>query len=606
MSKGVPRPAGPFVEPGQVRIFDTTLRDGEQAPGAGLTAAEKLEVARQLARLNVDVIEAGFPAASPGDFEAVRRIAQETKGGIAVAALARCRDGDPQRAIEAIKVAERPHLHVFIATSDIHLKHKLRIDREQALADAVRWVAYGREQLGRDAEIEFSAEDASRTDTDFLLQVYGAVVEAGASTVNIPDTVGYAIPAEFAALVGRVVELVGEAATVSVHCHNDLGLATANTLAAVQAGARQVEVTINGLGERAGNASLEEVVMALRTRPTQFGEAGSRVQTEQITPASRLVSYLTGFAIQPNKAIVGGNAFAHESGIHQDGVIKNPLTYEIMTPQSIGLSGSQLTIGKLSGRRGLQQKLRDLGHDVEGEALDEVYRQAIALADAKKEVTDADLRALMEQRAAEVPASVELVGWSVTSSHGGNAVGTVTLIVDGRERTTEATGNGPVDALFQAVDDALQPVLSLAPRPGRIRDQGRVQRRGRPGPGARSVPAFVRRRPGRARRHRPRLIDQHHRGLDRGVPRGGQQAPRRRDQRRVRCVRRTAHRGRTSVTAACHLPGRGTPRRRGGAGGRSAGAPRARRRGRRVRVRGHLVRAPGRRQRDRCVRRAVP
>ena len=443
MSKGVPRPAGPFVGPGQVRIFDTTLRDGEQAPGAGLTAAEKLEVARQLARLNVDVIEAGFPAASPGDFEAVRRIAQETKGGIAVAALARCRDGDPQRAIEAIKVAERPHLHVFIATSDIHLKHKLRIDREQALADAVRWVAYGREQLGRDAEIEFSAEDASRTDTDFLLQVYGAVVEAGASTVNIPDTVGYAIPAEFAALVGRVVELVGEAATVSVHCHNDLGLATANTLAAVQAGARQVEVTINGLGERAGNASLEEVVMALRTRPTQFGEAGSRVQTEQITPASRLVSYLTGFAIQPNKAIVGGNAFAHESGIHQDGVIKNPLTYEIMTPQSIGLSGSQLTIGKLSGRRGLQQKLKDLGHDVEGEALDEVYRQAIALADAKKEVTDADLSALMEQRAAEVPASVELVGWSVTSSHGGNAVGTVTLVVDGANERPKRPATGP-------------------------------------------------------------------------------------------------------------------------------------------------------------------
>ena len=463
MSAGVPRPSGPFVEPGQVRIFDTTLRDGEQAPGAGLTAAEKLEVARQLARLKVDVIEAGFPAASPGDFEAVRRIAQETRGGIAVAALARCRDGDPQRAIEAIKVAERPHLHVFIATSDIHLKHKLRIDRDQAIADAVRWVAYGREQLGRDAEIEFSAEDATRTDTDFLLQVYEAVVDAGASTVNIPDTVGYAIPSEFAALVERVVGLVGDQATVSVHCHNDLGLATANTLAAVLAGARQVEVTINGLGERAGNASLEEVVMALRTRPTQFGESVSQVQTEQITPASRLVSYLTGFAVQPNKAIVGGNAFAHESGIHQDGVIKNPLTYEIMTPQSIGLSGSQLTIGKLSGRRGLQQKLKDLGHEVDGEALDAVYREAIALADSKKEVTDADLRALMEQRVSEVPASVELVGWSVTSSHGGNAVGTVTLVVDGRERTTEATGNGPVNALFGAVDDALQPVLGWHP-----------------------------------------------------------------------------------------------------------------------------------------------
>ena len=455
--------SGVAVAPGSVRIFDTTLRDGEQAPGAGLTAAEKLEVARQLARLKVDVIEAGFPAASPGDFEAVRRIAQETKGGIAVAALARCRDGDPQRAIEAIKVAERPHLHVFIATSDIHLKHKLRLTREEALAEAVRWVRYGREQLGDDAEIEFSAEDASRTDTDFLLKVYGAVVEAGASTVNIPDTVGYAIPSEFGALTGRVVDLVGRDATISIHCHNDLGLATANTLAAVQAGARQVEVTINGLGERAGNASLEEVVMALRTRPTQFPELGSSVQTEQITPASRLVSYLTGFAIQPNKAIVGGNAFAHESGIHQDGVIKNPLTYEIMTPQSIGLSGSQLTIGKLSGRRGLQGKLKELGHDVEGEALDAVYRQAIALADAKKEVTDADLLALVEARASEVPASVELVGWSVTSSHGGNATGSVTLTVRGEDRTAEATGNGPVDALYSAVDAALQPVLGWRP-----------------------------------------------------------------------------------------------------------------------------------------------
>jgi 2-isopropylmalate synthase len=463
MSPSVPRPAGPLVPEGSVRIFDTTLRDGEQAPGAGLTAAEKLEVARQLARLKVDVIEAGFPAASPGDFEAVRRIAMETPQDIAVAALARCRDGDPQRAIEAIKVAHRPHLHVFIATSDIHLKHKLRVDRETALAEAVRWVQYGRQELGRDAEIEFSAEDASRTDTDFLLKVYEAVVEAGASTVNVPDTVGYAIPSEFGELTRKVVDLVGDQATVSIHCHNDLGLATANTLAAVQAGARQVEVTINGLGERAGNASLEEVVMALRTRPTQFKSVGSGVQTEHITAASRLVSYLTGFAVQPNKAIVGGNAFAHESGIHQDGVIKHPLTYEIMTPQSIGLSGSQLTIGKLSGRRGLQGKLRELGHDLEGEALDTIYRQAIELADAKKEVTDADLLALVEQRSAEVPASVELVGWSVTSSHGGNATGTVTVAIEGTERATEATGNGPVNALFSAVDEALQPLLGWHP-----------------------------------------------------------------------------------------------------------------------------------------------
>jgi 2-isopropylmalate synthase len=454
---------GPGVASGAVRIFDTTLRDGEQAPGAGLTAAEKLEVARQLARLRVDVIEAGFPAASPGDFEAVARIARETKGGVAVAALARCRDGDPQRAVEAIGVAEKPHLHVFIATSDIHLKHKLRLDRDQALAEAVRWVRYGREALGRDAEIEFSAEDASRTDPDYLLKVYEAVVEAGASTVNIPDTVGYAIPAEFGSLVQRVHDLVGGEAVVSVHCHNDLGLATANTLAAVQAGARQVEVTINGLGERAGNASLEEVVMALRTRPTQFPELRSSVATEQITAASRLVSYLTGFAVQPNKAVVGANAFAHESGIHQDGVIKNPLTYEIMTPQSVGLSGSQLTIGKLSGRKGLQAKLAELGHEMEGERLEAVYRAAIALADAKKEVTDADLLAIVEQQAAEVPAAIELLGWSVTSQHGGNSVGSVTLAVTGEERATAATGNGPVDALYSAVDQAVGPVLGWIP-----------------------------------------------------------------------------------------------------------------------------------------------
>ncbi len=288
-------------------------------------------------------------------------------------------------------------------------------------------------------------------------------MEAGASTVNIPDTVGYAIPAEFGSLVERVCGLVGGQATVSVHCHNDLGLATANTLAAVQAGARQVEVTINGLGERAGNASLEEVVMALRTRPTQFPDLASRVQTEQITAASRLVSHLTGFAIQPNKAVVGANAFAHESGIHQDGVIKNPLTYEIMTPQSVGLSGSQLTIGKLSGRKGLQRKLHELGHEIDGEALDIVYREAIALADAKKEVTDADLLALVEQRADEVPASIVLDGWSVTSSHGGRSAGSVRVTVDGEERSGEATGNGPVNALFRAVDDAIRPILGWEP-----------------------------------------------------------------------------------------------------------------------------------------------
>jgi 2-isopropylmalate synthase len=454
-----------------VRIFDTTLRDGEQAPGAGLTVTEKLEVARQLARLKVDVIEAGFPAASPGDFEAVQRIAAETKG-IAVAGLARCRDGDPQRAIEALRAAEKPHLHLFIATSDIHLVHKLRMDREAALQAAVQWVRYARRELGPDAEIEFSAEDASRTEHDFLLRVYEAVVDAGATTVNIPDTVGYAIPAEFGELTRQVVERVGAGATISVHCHNDLGLATANTLAAVQAGARQVEVTINGLGERAGNASLEEVVMALRTRPTEFDVRGSGVNTEQISNASRLVSYLTGFNVQPNKAIVGRNAFAHESGIHQDGVLKNALTYEIMTPQSVGLAGSRLTVGKLSGRRGLQGKLHELGVDLEGEALDRVYRQAIALADAKKEVTDADLIAVVESQSAVAgtaenavsDAPVRLEGWSVSSSKGGSSRGDVALVVNGQSVGAQAEGNGPVDALFVAVDTAVEPLIGWYPR----------------------------------------------------------------------------------------------------------------------------------------------
>jgi len=444
---------------GPIRIFDTTLRDGEQAPGAGLTVAEKLEVARQLVRLNVDVIEAGFPAASPGDFEAVQRIAKETKG-VAVAGLARCRDGDPQRGVEALLPAERPHLHLFIASSDIHLKHKLNMTRDQALAAAVHWVAYARKALGKDAEIEFSAEDASRTETEFLLRLYEAVVDAGASTVNIPDTVGYAIPSEFGDLTRQVVERVGSGAVVSIHCHNDLGLATANTLAAVQAGARQVEVTINGLGERAGNASLEEVVMALRTRAALFELDSSRVQTEQISAASRLVSNLTGFVVQPNKAIVGKNAFAHESGIHQDGVLKNPLTYEIMTPQSVGLTGSTLTVGKLSGRRGIQGKLRQLGYDIDGPTLDAIYKAAVALADEKKEVTDADLAALADQQLVEGPAEaaeerIALTGWKVSSSDSGASEGSVTVRIAGESRSADATGNGPVDALFGAVDAAV-------------------------------------------------------------------------------------------------------------------------------------------------------
>jgi 2-isopropylmalate synthase len=452
---------------GSIRIFDTTLRDGEQAPGASLTMSEKLEVARQLVRLNVDVIEAGFPAASPGDWEAVHRIAQETKG-VAVAGLARCRDGDPQRAVEAIRVAERPHLHVFISTSEIHLQHQIRMSREEALAEAVRWVRYGREQLGRDAELEFSAMDATRSDPEYLLQVCEAVVEAGATTVNIPDTVGYAVPHEFGPLIRRIVDRIGRDAVVSVHCHNDLGLAVANSLAAIQNGARQVECTINGLGERAGNAALEEVVMAIATRGPALDGHTTGVVTEQIAPTSRLVSYLTGFVIQPNKAIVGRNAFAHESGIHQDGVLKNPLNFEIMTPQSVGLTSNRLTIGKLSGRRGLQDKLHSLGFDIQGEALDVIYRAAIALADQKKEVTDADLMAMVGQQASgsiTLPDSaVALEGWSVTSSHGGSSTGNVALRLAGETLTAEQTGNGPVDALYGAIDAAVEPGLGWHPQ----------------------------------------------------------------------------------------------------------------------------------------------
>ncbi len=438
---------GGGVPAGSVRIFDTTLRDGEQAPGASLTMSEKLEVARQLVRLNVDVIEAGFPAASPGDWEAVNRIAKETRG-VAVAGLARCRDGDPQRAVEAIRVAERPHLHVFISTSEIHLQHQIRMSREEALAEAVRWVRYGREQLGRDAELEFSAMDATRSDPEYLLQVCEAVVEAGATTVNIPDTVGYAVPHEFGPLIGRVVERIGRDAVVSVHCHDDLGLAVANSLAAIQHGARQVEVTINGLGERAGNAALEELVMAIATRGAALGGHTTGVVTEQIAPTSRLVSYLTGFVIQPNKAIVGRNAFAHESGIHQDGVLKNPLNFEIMTPQSVGLTGNRLTIGKLSGRRGIQDKLHELGFDIQGEALDTVYRAAIALADQKKEVTDADLLALVERRSrtSRVP---ELLGWNISSRPAVTRWQRVAWVWPARPRRPNATGNGPVNALLR-------------------------------------------------------------------------------------------------------------------------------------------------------------
>jgi 2-isopropylmalate synthase len=367
-------------------------------------------------------------------------------------------------AAAALEPARRRQLHVFIATSDIHITHKLRTTRPDVLERIRQCVAQARRLVGPDHDVEFSAEDASRSEVAFLLEAFDAAVEAGASVINVPDTVGYAEPKEFGALVRQVVRLVGRRAIVSTHCHNDLGLATANTLAGIQAGARQVEVTINGLGERAGNASLEEVVMALRTRPGQFGGATTGVATEQLSATSRLASYLTGIVVQPNKSIVGANAFAHESGIHQDGFLKNPLTYEIMTPESVGLSGSVLTLGKLSGRAGFDERLRRLGIHVEPNELDRLYSEAIALADQKKQVTDADLVALAEQHADPVPRIVELEHWATASRQGETSSGNVSLFYGGQTFRAFSGGNGPVDALLSAVDNALEQIMGGRPQ----------------------------------------------------------------------------------------------------------------------------------------------
>jgi len=451
----------------RIRVFDTTLRDGEQTPGAALTVDEKVTVARQLARLRVDVIEAGFPAASPGEAEAVRRISTEVgaaPGAPAIAALARCVPADVTVAAAALDPARRRQLHVFIATSDIHITHKLRTSRSDVLERITTCVGQARRMVGDNHEVEFSAEDASRSEIEFLLAAYEAAVQAGASVINVPDTVGYTEPKEYAAVIRQVVSLVGRRAIVSTHCHNDLGLATANTMAAIQAGARQVEVTINGLGERAGNASLEEVVMGLRTRPGQFRNATTSVATEQLTATSRLVSYLTGIAVQPNKSVVGANAFAHESGIHQDGFLKNPLTYEIMTPESVGLSGSTLSLGKLSGHAGFDERLRRLGIHVEPETLDSLYAEAISLADHKKQVTDADLLALAEQHADPVPQLVGIEHWAAASRQGESSSGNVSLFYEGRTFRAFAGGNGPVDALLSAVDNALEQIIGGRPQ----------------------------------------------------------------------------------------------------------------------------------------------
>src|SRR5437899_4417977 len=385
-----------------VRIFDTTLRDGEQSPGFSMNTAEKIRLARQLAALNVDVIEAGFPIASRGDLEAVRKVAQEVRS-VPIAALARAKKEDVNAAIEALEPAAAPRLHVFLATSDLHLRVKLKLTREQALEAIGAMIRHGRQHVG---EVEFSAEDAGRTDIDFLCQVCSVAVQAGATVLNLPDTVGYAVPEEYGAMFTKVREHLGdpEGITLSAHCHDDLGLAVANSLAAVRAGARQVECTINGIGERAGNASLEEVVVALAVRKASFGVA-TGVHLEKIYATSRLLSSITGVSVPPNKAVVGANAFAHEAGIHQDGIIKNPLTYEIISPEAVGVPSRQLVLGKHSGRNALRLELKELGYETSDAELTECYRQVIAVADQTKQVRKRDLLAIVHQVLRKRPAA---------------------------------------------------------------------------------------------------------------------------------------------------------------------------------------------------------
>ncbi|MEO8970681.1 MAG: 2-isopropylmalate synthase [Ktedonobacteraceae bacterium] len=390
-------------DPAVVKIFDTTLRDGEQSPGATMSMEEKLQVAEQLVHLNVDIIEAGFPSASPGDLAAVKEIARRTHGP-AVAGLARANKSDIDAVWEAVSEAEQPVIHVFLATSEIHLKHKLNLDREEALQQVATMVAYARNLC---PTVEFSAEDATRSDWDYLCRVFEAAIKSGATTINIPDTVGYTMPNEYEALFRYLRERVPgiEDVVMSAHCHNDLGMATANTLAAIKAGARQVEVTINGLGERAGNTAMEEVVMALRTRPDAFGNVDTRINALEFLPTSQLVSRLSSIPVQPNKAIVGSNAFSHEAGIHQDGMLKNRLTYEIMTPQSVGWTDTKLVLGKHSGRHGLDARLRQLGYKLSAEDLKAAYRRFVTMADQKKHLTDADLSYIVES-GMETPAAI--------------------------------------------------------------------------------------------------------------------------------------------------------------------------------------------------------
>jgi len=431
----------------RIVIFDTTLRDGEQSPGCSMNVKEKIKIAKQLERLKVDVIEAGFPIASEGEVEAVKEIAKQVEG-CSVAALARTKKIDIDRAWEALQHAKKPRIHTFIATSDIHLKYKLKKSRAEVLKDAVGAVQYAKSLTD---DVEFSAEDAARSDIDYLCQVLEAVIEAGATVVNIPDTVGYSIPSEFGNLIGTIMKKVSNinGVIVSVHCHNDLGLAVANSVAAVQNGARQVECTVNGIGERAGNASLEEFVMALHTRRDLLNLT-TNVKTDEIFKTSRLLSSITGIFVQPNKAIVGKNAFAHEAGIHQDGIIKEPLTYEIMTPESVGIKERALIVGKHSGRHALRKRYETMGYQLSKEELERAYLLFKNLADKKKTVFDEDLIALLRDESSEVPETFSLE--YIQTISGPVPTATVKLTQKGESIIDSATGDGPVDAAYKAID----------------------------------------------------------------------------------------------------------------------------------------------------------
>ncbi|MBU0686487.1 MAG: 2-isopropylmalate synthase [Candidatus Margulisbacteria bacterium] len=431
-----------------IKIFDTTLRDGEQCPGASLNTEEKLDIARQLARLNVDVIEAGFAIASPGDLDAIQQIARTVKGPY-ICSLARCKKADIEAAWEAVKDAEKPMIHTFIATSPIHMEKKLRMKPAEVLERAVEMVKLAKSHC---AAVEFSCEDASRSDPEFLYKIIEAVIDAGTTTVNIPDTVGYTLPDEYGNLIKSIIKNVPnmDKAAISVHCHNDLGLGVANSLAAVKAGATQVECTINGIGERAGNASLEEIVMAIKTRNDFFGLA-TNINTKEIYKASRLVSNLTGLLVQPNKAIVGANAFAHEAGIHQHGVMCARETYEIMDPSDIGLKESKLVLGKHSGRSALKKRLEALGYKLSKVNLEKSYHSFIKLADKKKDITDRDLESIVSEEIYTAPEVYKLKSLNITAGTKRKPSTELVLIHKGKTIKTKATGSGPVDATYKAV-----------------------------------------------------------------------------------------------------------------------------------------------------------